>query len=141
MFNVIEITNANRHRKVDKTLPIPEEELYEKYPEENKPMPFFSIVPEQIQKEMRYQKGLSRAEKGDFLRLCIDIHGPGERGRFIKADGVMAKRMDMALDEWLAFQGKLLDLKLLSECPEGLYLIQPELREQCLQYARKRSER
>jgi hypothetical protein len=140
MFNITEITNAHRHRLTDKKASIPEGELFEFWPEDNKPMSYFSLVPEQFQRNTSYQK-LSRSEKGDFLRLCLDIHRPGERGRFAKADGAMAKRMDMVLEEWVTFQGKLLDLKLLSESLDGLYLIQPELREQCLQYARKGGEK
>lgn len=137
MFNITEIKNKNRHRKVDKKEAIPLDDLYELWPEENIQMPYFSVVPEQIQRDPRYQR-LNRGQQGEFWRLCIGIATPGERGRFVDAGPVMAKRMGMTLEEWETFKRALLTGGLLQTTPDGLYLIQPELREQCLQYARSK---
>jgi hypothetical protein len=137
VFNITEIKNANRTRISDKKQPIPLEELFEAWPEEQKPMPYFSVVPEQVRKDQRF-KVLSEVEQGRFLRLCIEIAGPGERGRFANHDGIMAKRLDLDVEVWKELQEKLLSLDLLKLSADGYHLIQPELREQCLQYARQK---
>jgi hypothetical protein len=136
MFNVTEIKNANRHRQADKQPPIPHEELFDEWPEDNKPMPYFSLVPEQFQRHTGYQN-LSPHDQGQFLRLCLDIAKPGKRGRFINMDAVTAKQMKVTIEEWQSLKTYLLEKSLLLESPDRLYLIQPELREQCLRYVRK----
>ena len=135
MFNVTEIKNAHRHRQVDKRVSISLEELFEEWPEENKPMPYFSVVPEQFQKHKSYQQ-LSTHEQGQFLRLCMNIARTGMRGRFINMDAATAKQMKMSEDEWQKLKTTFLSNELLLQSPDGLYLIQLELREQCLQYVR-----
>lgn len=139
MFNVAEIKNTHRHRVKDKTPAIPFDELFEEWPEDNKPMPYFSVVPEQFQRHAGYQQ-LSRANRGDFLRLCLDIARPGRRGLFINSDAVMAKQMSMTVEEWQELKGNLLQHGLLLESPDRLFMIQPELREQCLQYVRRKEK-
>lgn len=135
MFKVHEITNTHRHRVTDKKQSIPISELFNKDANENKPMPYFSVVPEQVNNDTRYQK-LSRSSQGDFLRLCILIAGPGELGRFMNFSQAMSGRMDMTIDDWEKFRAELLEKCLLKVSEDGSYLLQPELREQCLLYVR-----
>ena len=137
MFDITQIKNAHRHRVADKKPAIAREELFEQWPEEAKPMPYFSVVAEQVQRDTRYQ-ALNRGFKGEFWRLCVSIAGTGERGRFADFGPAMSKRMEMTSDEWESFRTALLANGLLALSPDGIYLIQPELREQCLQYARSK---
>ena len=137
MFNVTEIKNKNRHRTEEKAQPIPYEQLFERSPDENKPMPYFEVVPEQFLRDARYQ-GLNNSDQGMFLRLALHIQGQGMGGMFQDFDPGMAQSMRVTAKEWCEFKGKLLEAGLLVKAPDEIHIVQPELREQCLQYAKQK---
>lgn len=140
MFNIAEITNANRHRKEEKMRSIPLEELFEDSLDEDKPMPYFSVVPEQAKRHEGYQ-ALSPNEQGQFLRLCVEIAGPGKHGRCPNMEPLIAKWLNLSVDEWRELKAVFLKKGLLIVSPDELYLVQPGLREQCLQYSKKGQKR
>lgn len=55
-----------------------------------------------------------------------------EKCRFVRSAGVIAFHMGMETIEWEGLEKRLLDAKLLEISPDGLYIIQPTLREQYL---------
>lgn len=92
-------------------------------------LPYFEIMPAQLLSDPRYAR-LSRQDQGDFLRLVMLFWL--DRCRQVRYSAVIAKNMDMSVDEWEGLEKRLLDVKLVEISPDGLYIIQPSLREQYL---------
>ena len=131
MFRVYEIKNYNRRGKdVKKIEPITKPELFHKRGDERS-VPYFSIVREQFMMDRRI-KELFPEERGTFLRLCVEIWGEG--GLMPSHNGLNADRMEMTIPDWKQFQEKLVSLGLLVEDDKAIYLTQPELREQYIQF-------
>jgi hypothetical protein len=131
MFRTYEIKNADRRGKNDKKIsPINSTELFIRRADE-RTVPYYSIVPEQFKKDARI-KQLSLSEDGAFMVLCREIWKEGALFNNFPAGN--ADRMRMELNEWEALQRRLLDLGLLIMDPKCIYLVQPELREQYLQF-------
>lgn len=131
-FKVYEIKNANRRGKDAKKIePITDRNALFQKRDEERTVPYFSIVIEQFLKDDRLKK-LTRNEQGLFLLLCIDIWREG--ARFNNHPEGNADRMDIDLSEWLTLRDKLINTNLLMIDSKKIYLVQPELREQYLQY-------
>ena len=135
MFRVSEITNAHR-RGADKQrrkMQLTNNALFKRWPCENKPMPYFSIVPEQVEREERY-RSLTGNAQGQFLRLCLWLQGMGRRGMcaYFLPEIITALQIDAGEVKGLLFE--FIQAGLLVKSEDGHYIIQPELREQCLHY-------
>jgi putative DNA primase/helicase len=109
--------------------PIGLEKLFQARPDE-RTLPYFEIVPEQVFSDQRYDK-LSRHDQGDFLRFVILLWQ--ERCRHIRHQGVIAQNLGMEQAEWENLEKRLVEVGLLLISSDGNYIIQQELREQYLQ--------
>jgi len=128
MFQLTKIKNFKR-RSDDKIVSIGIAELMKFTPEEHA-LPYFSIVPEQVFSDLRYNK-LSRQDKGDFLRLIIILWK--EECRHINHPGAIGQKLEMSEKECSRFIKRLVDVELIYLTADNNYIIQPELREQYLQ--------
>ncbi|WP_224983569.1 hypothetical protein [Geomonas agri] len=136
MFRVGEIKNTHRRGPTAKKhRNIPTEELQTRPPEE-RTAPYFSIVPEQLDKDSRFNS-LSPEDKGLFLVWCVNAWRRG--GMVDNFSPGNAKTMGLTLAAYDALQDRLTRAGVLLISDDGFSLLQPELREQYLQYLEKRS--
>ncbi|MDA8427843.1 MAG: hypothetical protein M0T70_01160 [Geobacteraceae bacterium] len=126
MFRINEIKDSKRKIK---RRPPSETELVEELPEE-RTLPYFSVVPEQVLSDERYRK-LGQSHQALFWIFVVHVLWR-DLGRCARHAGIIAKRMGIKISEWDALEKQLLNLNLLILCPDGFYLIQPELRSQYL---------
>jgi len=136
MFRVCEIKNANRRGSgVKKQRDIPLDELQTRPPEE-RTVPYFSIVPEQVDKDERFNS-LSPQDQGLFLLLCSKLWRRG--GMVDNFPAGNAHAIGLTLDEWNTLQSRLTGAGFLLVSADTLSLLQPELREQYLQFLERGS--
>lgn len=90
---------------------------------------YYEIVPSLLMTDPRYVQ-LSRYDQGDFLRLINLLWL--DKGRHMRYPEVIAGALEMEPAEWVVLEKRLLDAKLLIVSPDGLYIVQPTLREQYL---------
>ena len=104
------------------------EELCEKQPEE-RTLPYFSISPEQLDRNIGFQ-GLNGTDQGDFLRLLpILWKANGLLQNFSKA---IAKQLGFTEEGWERKRKVFIDKLLLEESPDGVYLLNRGFRQQYL---------
>jgi hypothetical protein len=131
MFRVAEIKNAHRRGpNAKKHRDIPLEELQARHPEE-RTAPYFSVVPEQLDKDDRLNS-LSTPDRGLFLLLCTKMWRRG--GMVDNFPAGLANSMGLTLEVWNLFEKRVRDAGLLVVSTDKLSLLQPELREQFLQF-------
>jgi hypothetical protein len=136
MFRVGEIKNSHRRgSSAKKYRDIPLEELQARPPEERS-VPYFSIVPEQLDKDTRFNS-LAPEDKGLFLLWCVIAWRRG--GMVDNFPPGNAKAMGLTLEAWTSLQNRLTGASLLVVSTDGLNLLQPELREQYLQFLERGS--
>lgn len=136
MFKVGEIKNSHRRgTSAKKYRSIPQEELQVRPPEE-RTAPYFSVVPEQLDKDDRFNS-LGTEDKGLFLLWCVIAWRRG--GMVDNFPPATAKVMGLTLEAWNSLQSRLTGSGLLVVSTDGLSLLQPELREQYLQFLEGRS--
>ena len=126
MFCTNEIKDSKR--KIKRKSPS-ETELVEELPEE-RTMPYFSVVPEQVLSDERYLK-LEQSQQALFWIFVVHVLWR-DGGRCVRHAGIIAKRMGIKITGWEVLEKLLLDSNLLILSPDGFYLIQPELRSQYL---------
>ncbi len=136
MFKVGEIKNSHRRgTSAKKYRSIPQEELQVRPPEE-RTAPYFSVVPEQLDKDSRFNS-LGPEDKGLFLLWCVIAWRRG--GMVDNFPPGNAKAMGLSLEAWDSLQSRLTGANLLVASTDGLSLLQPELREQYLQFLERGS--
>jgi len=118
----------SRRSPDQKRKPISRKQLF-KFNYDESVLPYFEIMPAQLLSDPRYTR-LSRQDQGDFLRLVMLLWL--DRCRYVRYPAVIAQNMDLEVDEWEGLEKRLLDAKLVEISPDGLYIIQPSLREQYL---------
>lgn len=129
MFNTCSIKNAKR--TTEKKIPsISIDDCSIVRPDE-RTMPFFDVVPEQVLADLRYNS-LSNEEQGQFWRLVIHVMAP-DGGMSIRHSGVIAKRLKTTKSQWENIEHILIEKGLLIVTSDENYLLQHELREQYLQ--------
>lgn len=126
MFRIYEILNHKRSPKL-KRFPPTKSDLYDDWPEERS-MPYFSIVLEQVLNDERYMQ-LSPIHQGQFWRAIIHVLWR-DNGRCIRHAGVISKRLNITIDEWEWLETHLLQSGLLEISPDGNFLVHPDLRAQ-----------
>lgn len=127
MFRTHEIKDAKRGAK--KRIPPDRPELFDEHPDE-RTLPYFSVVPEQIAKDFRYLQ-LRPGDRGLFWVLVVHVLWR-DGGRCVRHSAVIAKRMGIPEECWAELERQLLELKILELSPDGCFLVQPELRGQYL---------
>ena len=127
MFRTNEIKDSRRGK--DKQEVPDESDLFNERPDE-RTLPYFSIVPEQVQDDERYSS-LDSTERAYYWLLVIHALWK-EGGRCTRHPGLIAKRLRIDVKEWELLERSLLDCKLLTLSPDGFHLVQPELRTQYL---------
>lgn len=131
MFKVYEIKNKNRrglHAK--KYESIAEDQLVARRPDE-RTVAYYSVVPEQFRKHHGYRL-LTWQHKGLFRILCDELWCDG--GKLVNLDFLTAQRLEISEDEWVSAKRQFIQNELLIEINSGNELLQPELREQYLQF-------
>lgn len=127
MFRIHEIIDSRRGAK--KRVPPSEIELFDERADE-RTLPYFSIVPEQVTTDKRY---LSLNQRHQSLYWLFVVHTLWkDGGRCIRHSGAIAKRMGVSITEWDELERLLLECCLLQVSPDGFHLVQPELRTQYL---------
>lgn len=92
-------------------------------------LPYFELIPERVLSDSRYA-ALSRQDKGDFLRFVILLWL--EECKYVRFSLAIAHKMEMEVGEWESLEERLLKAKLIEVAPDGIHLVQLELREQYL---------
>jgi len=129
MFKTSAIKNAKRiskNRLGDKTVA-----ECAKFRPDERTMPYFDIVPEQVLADLSY-KSLQPIHQGQFWRFIIHVAAI-DRGLIVRHSGATASRLGIAITEWEELEAVLLDKGLLVVTENGNYLMQHEFREQYLQ--------
>jgi len=116
-------------RGINKHTPPTEAELFDERPDE-RTLPYFSIVPEQVMSDERYLN-LNLTHQMQFWIFVIHVLWR-EGARCARHPGIIAMRIGIGVKEWESLEKKLLENQLLCPSPDGYYLIQPELRTQYL---------
>lgn len=127
MFLTQLIKDSRRGEK--KRTPPSNAELFDERPDE-RTLPYFSIVLEQVLADRRYMQ-LSCSEQGLFWLLVTHVLWKSN-GRCIRHPGVIAKQIGIDCDTWQEFEKRLIDLGLLNISEDEYHLIQLELRTQYL---------
>lgn len=127
MFCTHEIKNSRRG--VNTRMPPTEAELLDERADE-RTLPYFSIVPEQVLSDERY-RSLAISHKAHFWLFIVHVLWR-DAGRCIRHSGVISQRMGINVAEWDELEILLLDGGLLILSADNFYLIQPELRTQYL---------
>lgn len=122
------IFKDTRRSPGQKRAPVSRKQLF-KFEYNETVLPYFEIMPAQLLTDPRYTR-LSRQDQGDFLRLIMLMWL--DRCRYVRCPAAIAHEMGMAPGEWEELEKRLLHVNLLDISPDGLYLIQPSLREQYL---------
>ena len=135
MFRVSEIKNVHRRGETKhlRKPKLPPSALFKRWPCEHKPMPYFSIVPEQIERDERY-RGMAANTQGQFLRLCLWLQGAGKRGMCAYFLPEIITGLQIEAGEAKGLLYDFIQAGLVVKSPDGNYITQPELREQCLHY-------
>lgn len=128
MFRIHEILDTKRSAK-KKRNPPSVDELFEERSDE-RTMPYFSIVTEQVYADTRLYH-LDALQQGLFWVFAIHALWRNY-GRCIRHSGAIAQRMRVTVTVWEELESKLLESGLLQLTPDGIYLVQPELRAQYL---------
>lgn len=128
MFRIHEILDAKRSAK-KKRFPPTGAELFEERSDE-RTMPFFSIVTEQVYADERLRH-LDAYQQGLFWVFVIHALWRSS-GRCIRHAGAIAKKMKVTIAVWEELESKLLESGILQLSQDGIYLVQPELRAQYL---------
>ena len=137
MFRVGEIKNAHRRGPSAKKhrVDIPLDDLQMRHPEERS-VPYFDLVPEQLDKDERLNS-LSPQDQGLFLLFCTKMWRRG--GMVDNFPAGLANTMRLTLEEWTTFESRARAAGLLVVSTDGLSLLQPELREQFIQFLERGS--
>lgn len=127
MFRIHEIIDSRRGD--NKRIQPSEMELFDERADE-RTLPYFSIVPEQVTADKRYQSLTQRHQSLFWLFVIHTLWK--DSGRCIRHAGAISKRMGISITKWEELENILLERCLLSVSPDGFHLIQPELRTQYL---------
>lgn len=131
MFRVYEIKNKNRRGKQAKRIEaIPPERLLDPLAAE-RTVPYYALVPEQFRKHREYQE-LKWEHKGLFRILCDELWRNG--GKIPNIDLLTPQRIGVPNDEWVSAKGLFIKIGLLAIVNNEAELMQPELREQYVQF-------
>lgn len=127
MFRIHEIIDSRRGAK--KRVQPTEAELFDERADE-RTLPYFSIVPEQVTANKAY---LSLSNKHRALYWLFVVHTLWkDGGRCIRHSGAIAKRVGISIVEWEELESLLLECCLLQISPDGFHLIQLDMRTQYL---------
>lgn len=130
MFKVFEIKNKNRRGNHKKIEPIPLEILPITRPDE-RTVPYYTVVPEQARKYEPYQ--LLDWQLRGLFRLAADaLWSSG--GKLPNLDHTVALRIGVPTDVWSNGKQELIKAGLLVLVSNGEEIMQPELREQYIQF-------
>lgn len=127
MFRIHEIKDSRRG--ANKRVPPSEIELFDEKADE-RTLPYFSIVPEQVAANKQYRSLNQKHQAFYWLFVVHTLWKDG--GRCIRHSGAIAKRMGVSITEWEELERSLLECCLLQVSPDGFHLIQPDLRTQYL---------
>lgn len=129
MFRSWEIKNSKR-ATITKLLPITIEECFAIHPDE-RTLPFFQIVTEQVLSDKRYLS-LDSVQQGIFWRFIVHVVARNN-GLVVRHPTWISKLLSLNSNEWEELENVFINSGLLVVSADGIYLMQHEFREQYLQ--------